>query len=30
VLNSGRDDVAYEDWYGRKLDRKLLALMQKY
>ena len=30
VLDSGRADVAYEDWYGRKLDRKLLTLMQKY
>jgi endoglucanase len=30
VLNSGREDVEYEDWYGQKLDRKLLALMQKY
>jgi endoglucanase len=29
VLNSRRDDVAYEDWYGQKLDRKLLTLMQK-
>lgn len=30
VLNSGRSDVAYEDWYGYKLDRKLLTLLQKY
>jgi aryl-phospho-beta-D-glucosidase BglC (GH1 family) len=30
VLNSGRDDVAYEDWHGQKLDRKLLTLLQKY
>jgi endoglucanase len=29
VLDSGRRDVAYEDWYGHKLDRKLLALLQK-
>ena len=29
VLNSGRTDVAYEDWHGYKLDRKLLELMQK-
>ena len=29
VLNSGRSDVAYEDWYGYKLDRQLLKLMQK-
>ncbi|MEJ7828800.1 MAG: cellulase family glycosylhydrolase [Segetibacter sp.] len=30
VLNSGRADVAYEDWNGYKLDRKLLTLLQKY
>lgn len=30
ILNSGRTDVAYEDWYGLKLDRKLLELMKKY
>ena len=30
VLNSGRTDVAYEDWHGQKLDRKLLTLLQKY
>jgi endoglucanase len=30
VLDSGREDVAYEDWHGRKLDRKLLALMQAH
>jgi aryl-phospho-beta-D-glucosidase BglC (GH1 family) len=29
ILNSGREDVAYEDWYGYKLDRKLLTLLQK-
>ncbi len=29
ILDSGRDDVQYEDWYGHKLDRQLLALMQK-
>jgi endoglucanase len=29
LLNSGRTDVAYEDWYGQKLDRKLLELLQK-
>lgn len=28
VLNSGRTDVAYEDWHGYKLDRKLLDLMR--
>ncbi|GAB3258630.1 cellulase family glycosylhydrolase [Larkinella harenae] len=30
VLNSDRADVAYEDWHGHKLDRKLLNLMAKY
>lgn len=28
LLDSERTDVAYEDWYGHKLDRKLLTLMQ--
>ncbi len=30
VLNSGRSDVAYEDWHGEKLDRKFLDLLRKY
>ena len=30
LLNSGRADVAYEDWNGYKLDRKMLSLLQKY
>jgi endoglucanase len=30
VLDSGRADVDYEDWHGHALDRKLLALMQRY
>ena len=30
VLDSGRDDVAYENVEGHKLDRKLLELLQKY
>jgi aryl-phospho-beta-D-glucosidase BglC (GH1 family) len=30
ILDSGREDVAYEDWYGHKLDRKMLELLQKY
>ncbi len=30
ILNSGRTDVAYEDWHGQKLDRALLALLQKH
>jgi len=30
VLDSGRSDVAYEDWHGHKLDRKFLNLLMKY
>lgn len=30
ILDSGRADVEYEDWYGHKLDRKLLTLLMKY
>lgn len=30
VLNSGRSDVAYEDYRGMKLDRKMLQLLMKY
>ncbi len=30
VLDSGRRDIEYEDWHGHKLDRKLLAMLQKY
>lgn len=30
VLNSGREDVDYENWNGQKLDRKLLNLLMKY
>jgi aryl-phospho-beta-D-glucosidase BglC (GH1 family) len=30
ILNSRREDVAYEDWHGQKLDRKLLELLQKH
>lgn len=30
ILDSRREDVAYEDWHGSKLDRKLLTLLQKY
>lgn len=29
ILNSNRDDVAYENWHGQKLDRKLLDLIRK-
>ena len=28
VLDSARIDVDYEDWYGHKLDRRLLQLMR--
>jgi hypothetical protein len=30
ILDSERTDVAYEQWRGHKLDRKLLELLQKY
>lgn len=30
IMDSDRKDVDYEDWYGHKLDRKLLSLLQKY
>ncbi len=30
ILDSGRKDVNYSDWYGHKLDSKLLALLKKY
>ena len=30
ILNSGRTDVAYEDFHGQKLDKKLLNLLRKY
>lgn len=30
VLDSDRADVAYEDWNGHKLDRKMLTLLQQY
>jgi len=30
ILNSGRDDVEYEDFNGYKLDRKMLDLLLKY
>lgn len=28
ILNSNRGDVQYEDWYGYKLDKKLLTMLQ--
>ena len=30
ILDSGRDDIEYEDWYGHKLYRTLLTMLQKY
>jgi endoglucanase len=30
VLDSGRADVAYEEWHGHQLDRKLLNLLQEF
>ena len=30
ILDSGRKDVIYEDWFGSKLDRKMLEVLQKY
>jgi endoglucanase len=30
ILDSGRADVSYTDWYGHKLDSKLLNLLKKY
>jgi len=27
IINSGREDIEYEDWYGYKLDRKLLNML---
>ncbi len=30
IIDSRRDDVAYEDWYGHKLDKKLLGLLMKH
>jgi len=30
ILDSGRKDVQYKDWYGHQLDEKMLQLLQKY
>ena len=30
ILDSGRTDVAYEDWHGHKLDRKYLELIRQH
>ena len=29
IMDSGRSDVAYEDFNGHKLDRKMLQLLQR-
>jgi aryl-phospho-beta-D-glucosidase BglC (GH1 family) len=29
VLDSGRKDIVYEDWYGSKLDRKMLEMLKR-
>jgi endoglucanase len=30
LLDSGRDDAAYEDWQGCRLDSRLLSLLQRF
>jgi len=30
ILDSGREDIAYTDWYGHKLDSRLLELLKKH
>ncbi|MBN1672897.1 MAG: cellulase family glycosylhydrolase [Kiritimatiellae bacterium] len=30
ILDSGRKDVAYENWHGHPLDRKLLELLREF
>jgi endoglucanase len=30
ILDSGRADVEYTDWYGHKLDKKLLDILKKH
>lgn len=30
VMDSGRKDIEYEDWFGHKLDRKMLEVLQKH
>jgi aryl-phospho-beta-D-glucosidase BglC (GH1 family) len=30
ILDSGRKDVEYQDWYGHKLDRKLLEMLKRH
>ena len=30
ILDPGRADVRYDNWYGHKLDSRLLDLLKKY
>ncbi len=30
ILDSGRADVAYENWHGQKLDRQMLELLRRH
>jgi aryl-phospho-beta-D-glucosidase BglC (GH1 family) len=30
ILNSGREDVSYADWFGQRLDRDYLRLLQSH
>jgi len=30
IMDSGRADIEYADWYGHKLDKKLLDLLMRY
>lgn len=30
VMDSGREDVRYEDFHGHKLDVEMLKVLQKY
>ena len=30
ILDSGRSDVAYDEFHGHKLDRKMLELLQQF
>jgi endoglucanase len=30
IMDSGRTDIVYSDWYGHKLDSKLLDLLKRY
>jgi endoglucanase len=29
ILDTGREDVEYEDWYGHRLDKKMLRMLQE-